>query len=332
MDNIRNTALAPFLLPHELSIDPRTGTARVTIPVRVSPGREDFDPELTLTYSSGARNSPFGFGWKLSGITSIVVDGRRSVPKYEDGLDRYVHGTDELVVYRRPTAIGWEPVVDTLSGHTVERFRNHIELSFQRFERWIHRPTGRVHWRRFDPDGTVSIFGLNGDGSTRIADPADPYRRTFEWLIEAQYDPHGNAIRYEYKSEDDAGVDRTLAYEAVRFGDGGGLAQRYLKRILYGNTIPLSPERPHDPENHWRFEVVFDYGEHSGAVVPSHAEARPWLVRADSFSSYHAGFEIRTRRLCRRVLMFHHFPGLGASILLVRPLNVSAGAATELIS
>src|SRR5271157_212446 len=33
-----------------------------------------------------------------------------------------------------------------------------------------------------------------------------------------------------------------------------------------------------------------------------------WPARKDSFSSYRSGFEIRTYRLCRRVLMFHHFP------------------------
>src|SRR5262249_4878434 len=34
---------------------------------------------------------------------------------------------------------------------------------------------------------------------------------------------------------------------------------------------------------------------------------------------YRAGFEVRTYRLCRRVLMFHHFPGeLGAQDYLAR--------------
>ena len=31
-------------------------------------------------------------------------------------------------------------------------------------------------------------------------------------------------------------------------------------------------------------------------------------MRLDPFSSYRSGFEVRTYRLCRRVLMFHHFP------------------------
>src|SRR5205085_2747888 len=57
----------------------------------------------------------------------------------------------------------------------------------------------------------------------------------------------------------------------------------------------------------WMFEVVFDYGEHD-AVIPAPGETRPWLCRNDPFSSHRSSFEVRTYRLCQRVLMFHHFP------------------------
>ena len=44
-----------------------------------------------------------------------------------------------------------------------------------------------------------------------------------------------------------------------------------------------------------------------------------WTARVDPFSSYRAGFEVRTYRLCQRVLMFHHFPDeLGTPDYLVR--------------
>src|SRR5262249_38355173 len=33
-----------------------------------------------------------------------------------------------------------------------------------------------------------------------------------------------------------------------------------------------------------------------------------WPVRPDPFSSYRAGFDVRTYRRCKRVLLFHHFP------------------------
>jgi Salmonella virulence plasmid 65kDa B protein len=66
------------------------------------------------------------------------------------------------------------------------------------------------------------------------------------------------------------------------------------------------------------FEVVFDYGDHDAAVPnPNDDQAKdatgaqkyPWKPRPDPFSTYRSGFEVRTTRLCQRVLMFHHFPG-----------------------
>src|SRR5262249_33439698 len=57
------------------------------------------------------------------------------------------------------------------------------------------------------------------------------------------------------------------------------------------------------------YETVFDYGEHDVAA-PSPAEAHTWPCRFDPFSDYRAGFEIRTYRLCRRILFFHSFTEL----------------------
>ena len=104
-------------------------------------------------------------------------------------------------------------------------------------------------------------------------------------------------------------------------------ANRYLKQILYGNRSPLlvggrrpaflTPEQVRDAG--WMFEVVFDYGEGhlfnettaangQALVEASPAARKDWEPRNDPFSSYRAGFEVRTYRLCQRVLMFHHIP------------------------
>ena len=55
------------------------------------------------------------------------------------------------------------------------------------------------------------------------------------------------------------------------------------------------------------FTVVIDYGEFD-EECPKFEDSAPWCYRKDPFSSYRSGFEIRTYRLCRRILMFHNFP------------------------
>jgi hypothetical protein len=83
---------------------------------------------------------------------------------------------------------------------------------------------------------------------------------------------------------------------------------RHLKSIKYGNQFPNRNLSDWDfvstPEN-WLFEVLFDYGEHD--IESGAKEMRKWRLRRDPFSRYSAGFEVRTSRLCQRLLMIHHF-------------------------
>jgi RHS repeat-associated protein len=206
--------------------------------------------------------------------------------------------------------------------YRVQRFRPRVEGLFARVERWTHQGTGDAHWRAITRDNMISVYGRGAQA--RIADP-DRADRVFSWLLEETRDDRGNVVRYRYKAEDAARVDPGTASEANRFvrqSDGSrrfaATAQRYLKRIQYGNRTPVARDQPapgNDTE--WLFEAVFDYGEHD-AAVPTTDETTPWAVRPDPFSSYRATFEVRTYRRCRRVLMFHRFAELGDTPCLVR--------------
>ena len=105
------------------------------------------------------------------------------------------------------------------------------------------------------------------------------------------------------------GLDPSLVFERAR----PSLAQRYLKRVRYGNSTPIAAGEPVPADTAWCFEVVLDYGDH-----PSSA-SRPggWPVRVDPFTTCHPGFEVRTYRLCRRLLVFHRFSALGDAPVLV---------------
>ena len=69
----------------------------------------------------------------------------------------------------------------------------------------------------------------------------------------------------------------------------------------------------------WLFELVMDYGDHEGES-PTIDPTASWPVRPDPFSTYRAGFEVRTYRRCQRILMFHRFEELGPEPKLVRSL------------
>ncbi len=293
----------------KFAANPVTGTGSLTVPLATSPGRGGFGPQLALAYDSGSGNGPFGFGWSLA-LPAITRKTDKGLPQYLDGEESDVFllsGAEDLV----PTLVGdggeWVPealpprTVDGALYH-VRRYRPRVEGLFARIERWTAVATGETHWRSVSRDNVTTLYGHTAN--SRIADPADP-GRVFSWLICASHDDKGNAIVYEYKPEDSAGAPVSQAHEANRTPLGRS-ANRYLKSIRYGNRTSRLAQ-PDLTQADWMFEVVFDYGEHDPAA-PTPGDAGEWPVRRDPFSSYRAGFEVRTYRLCQRVLMFHHFP------------------------
>jgi RHS repeat-associated protein len=301
----------------KFAANPVTGTGSMSVPIATSPGRSGFGPQLSLSYDSGAGNGPFGFGWSLS-LPSVTRKTDKGLPQYDDAGESDVFilsGVEDLVPLLRPDRTRYRDD-DTIAGYIIHRYRPRIEGLFARIERWTRKADGDVHWRSISKDNILSLYGK--DAESRIADPEDS-KRVFSWLICETRDDKGNAVLYNYKPEDGAGVDLTRAHEHNRGGrnDPRRTANRYLKRIRYGGRVPLLDDTGKRPllltgeeiqDADWMFEVVFDYGEHD-AAAPKPDDAGPWTCRNDPFSFYRAGFEIRTLRLCQRVLMFHHFDG-----------------------
>jgi RHS repeat-associated protein len=322
----------------KFAANPVTGTGSMSLPIATSPGRSGFGPQLSLSYDSGAGNGLFGFGWNLS-IPSITRRTDRGLPKYFDAeeSDTFIlSGAEDLVPVLVNNNNGkWErqsfdsPASEP--GYTVQRYRPRIEGLFARIERWTEKETGISHWRSISRDNITSLYGKRDDA--RITDPADQ-TRVFEWFICESYDDKGNAIFYRYKPEDDANIDPTAPYERNRLITKR-FTERYVKNICYGNRSPRMVGEDLLLRHDWLFEVVFDYGEHDEAA-PTTAEARTWPARQDPFSRFRSTFEIRTYRLCRRVLMFHHFPEElgGTADYLVRStdLEYKGGSVASFIS
>ena len=326
---------------------PVTGTGSMAVPVPVTPGRSGVQPQLTLEYQSGHGNGPFGIGWDV-GLPTITRRTDRGLPRYVDDAESDTFlwsGAEDLV----PVRTGNDNIDTTTDpDFFVYRYRPRIDNQHARIERWVRRtdPTD-AHWRTMSPENMLTLYGLTA--AERITDPADP-QNIFSWLISQTRDVFGNAVLYTYKSEDAQGVDVSRAGEHHRGpADAvGRQVNRYLKDIRYANTTPLLDADGSRPRHlsaaqlaatDWHFQVVLDYGEHD-PVHPTPAEQAPWTIRLDSFSSHRSGFEVRSHRLCRRIMMFHHFPedadpaadGLVGSLTLTyneEPIGSTLATATQ---
>jgi RHS repeat-associated protein len=300
----------------KFAANPVTGTSSLTVTIPISPGRSSFGPQLTLSYDSGAGNGPFGFGWSLA-IPKITRKTDKGIPRYRDDEESDVFilsETEDLVPVLLPN--GEREILERScdgKSYRVLRYRPRIEGLFARIERWGERE-GEAHWRVTTKENVTSIYG--DSSSSCIADPDDP-RHVFSWLLSRTYDDKGNLVVYEYKSEDAANVRNDLHEHKRKIS-----ANRYLKRISYCHQTPYFPADNASLPTDWHFQVVFDYGEHD-LITPSVEEDLKWMARPDSFSTYRSGFEIRTYRRCRRVLMFHSFAELGDTPCLVRSTDIS---------
>lgn len=306
----------------KFAANPVTGTGSLTVPLYTSPGRSGFGPKLNLAYDSGRGNGPFGFGWSLD-LPAITRKTDKGLPQYADAQESDIFilsGAEDLMPVLVQSQQGpWlREVLPTRivygQQYAIHRYRPRVEGLFARIERWINVSDPKdTFWRSISKDNITTWYGKTEE--SRISDQSDP-TRIFSWLICESYDDKGNVMAYQYKQENSQGVDLGQANEHNRTDGPQGTrsAQRYLKHVFYGNRTPYFPDltaaQPtqlsFDPSE-WCFQLVFDYGEHDLlAAVPQ--ETQEWNARLDPFSTYRSTFEVRTYRLCRRVLMFHHFP------------------------
>ncbi|NNA56988.1 SpvB/TcaC N-terminal domain-containing protein [Pseudomonas koreensis] len=296
-----------------------TGAASFELPLPLSAGR-GWDPQLSLAYSSQTGNGPFGIGWSL-GISQISRRTHKGVPHYS--------AHDEIIGHDGQV---WMPELDDhgqilsrredryhdvdVGPHDVVRYWPRVESNFALREYW--QPlTGAEpgFWLIHGADGSLQLYGKSA--AARRADPDDPLR-VFSWLLCESLNPHGEHIGFDYLADDqDLNDDRDCR------------AQRYLRAVFYGNASASQElygwTQDSPVEGDWHFHLLFDYGERSTSLteMPEYAgdTLQPWPVRPDPFSTFGQGFELGTRRLCRQVLMFHHFAEqTGATPVLVRRL------------
>ncbi|KAH7109097.1 insecticidal toxin complex protein [Dendryphion nanum] len=322
-------------LGEKYDVNPSLGTGSFAVPIPTTQTlRGNTVPNLSLSYNSGSGNSIFGYGWDV-GIGAITRKTDDGVPQYNDNDTFILSGAEDLVpllTYDTATSSWIDPgatpaTVDGIA-YQVHRFRPRTEGTFTSIERWTPDQLGSngTYWRVLSASNETNLYGSTIE--SRIFDPEEP-SRIFSWLLCEVRDATGNIMVIDYKREDSSGLDLdSLPLHERNRSIEKRTANLYPKSIKYGNRVSTLSTRPHTTEeldNPWLFEVAFDYGEHD-ANRPTSSGDGTWSLRSDPFSTYKCGFEIRTYRLCRRILLFHHFPQeeIGRDCL-VKSMNLNYG-------
>ncbi|PHM60735.1 hypothetical protein Xsto_03703 [Xenorhabdus stockiae] len=294
------------------------GMANISLPLPISAGR-GYAPSLSLNYSSGNGNGPFGLGWNCA-VMSIRRRTSQGVPHYNN-TDTFLGPDGEVLVatlneeqqpdIRSASSLQGVKLGDT---YTVTGYCSRQEQQFNRFEYWQPqtKPQQDDFWLIYCADGQKHLLGKNT--GARISNHQQNHQ-TAQWLLESSVSTHGEQIYYEYRCEDDMTCNATELKLHPKSS-----AQRYLAAVHYGNIkasgelLGLDRDKKISTDD-WLFHLVFDYGERSSHLKdkPVFVSPKNWLCRKDCFSRYEYGFEIRTRRLCRQILMYHDIEQLDSS-------------------
>ena len=225
-----------------------TGTGNFAVPIALPPGRNGLQPHLSLVYSTGTGNGPFGLGWDLA-VPGVSRKTAKGVPRYRDTVadpeeqDTFIlSGAEDLV-----------PVAQPSPGLT--RFRPRSEGLFARIEHL--RSAREDYWQVRSKDGLISVYGAPLEAGSDPAVVADPALRSkiFCWKLAKTSDPFGNRIEYGYLR--DRGSDRShdwdqLYLQTIRYADYQQDGQtRFLLQVTF-----VYQERP-DPFSEYRagFEI-----------------------------------------------------------------------------
>ena len=202
-----------------------TGGATYSIPLAVPPGINGVVPQISLNYNSHGGNGLAGYGWNVSGISSIT---RISATKFHDGtidavdfdnLDRFAFDGQRLLVKNGSGGVyGANGTV-----YETESFSNVKITSYGTHPNGANY--GPAYFVVEYPDGSKAYYGNSYD-SCSISD----------WSITYWENPQGVRISYSYILE-----NNSLRIASINYGSLGAITP--INQILFVYKNRQRPEQ-----------------------------------------------------------------------------------------
>lgn len=201
--------------PGQFSVS-ESGAATFSVPIQVPRGIAGMEPNLSLSYTSGAGNGLLGLGWMLNGVSGVTrcpptfaTDGIRAGITFADhpaaNRDRYCLDGQRLVL---TDAIGTRVAAQDGYGAGASEYRTERE-SFSRVRLVRAAASGAPDgFRVWTSSGLVMDFGLICDGPrptdacSQAANSRIPNHLGIStinrWMVERIWDRSGNFVEFRY--------------------------------------------------------------------------------------------------------------------------------------
>ena len=289
------------------------GGASLTIPIQVPRGIGGMEPQLSLSYSSGAGNGLLGVGWSLQGpsaITrcpkSLARDGERGAVRF-DADDRYCLDGQRLLLVTPSNPNGPAPA-ETGYGADGSEYRTESE-SFSRVKAVGSYSAGvPLGFRVETKAGLILEFGnvqdsvlINTQVLTKPSAPLVTVAATINrWTLRRIRDRVGSFVEFVYCQGEVAPNASAPVSSAPTSCAGTWTGSTPLHYIRYTNR---------DGGDSGEFGVVFRY------------ESRPDVVQA-----FHMGMSTKQTQRMSAIHTYTGFAGPSSPGTLVRSYDIQYGA------
>ncbi len=173
-----------------VQVEPYSGSASLSIPIAVPPGRAGIQPNLAVVYSSSMRQiGNAGVGWTLD-LGAIQVSTKKGVPKYD--------GTD--IITMEEAGSTQDLVADPASAGL---YHMEVEGAFANIQFVTD------HWVLTDKKGIKYYYGNTTD--SKQLDPANP-THIFRWALNRVEDLNGNYMTMSYLQDNGQIYPQTISY------------------------------------------------------------------------------------------------------------------------
>ena len=173
-------------LPGELNISD-FGGAIYSIPIIMPQGIGNMTPNIAVIYNNQAGNGLLGWGWNLSGLSSIV---RTRQTDYHDANETSVNFVDDRYVLDGKRLM----LCSGSYGANGSVYKTEID-EMSKIVAYSEGYSGPSHFVVYKKDGTIWEYGCTED--SRI-EPQHRNDVVLTWLVNKISDPDGNYIVFNY--------------------------------------------------------------------------------------------------------------------------------------
>jgi len=213
------------------------GQLQFTLPIALPPGVKSVAPQVNLVYTSGSGNGIAGYGWNLSGITSIARVGK-NIDK--DGKTEGINFFNDYYSFNGQRLVlvsgeyGKDGAIYTTEKYSNVKIKSKGTLSDKEWK-------GPEYWEVTFEDGSQAWYGLKEPGSL-----VSTSKTPVEYNITKWKDAQGNYIIYEYRHPEsdpsECYIDIIYGYKCDYNIDLDNVNVSLIKRIKWGGNEELSKD------------------------------------------------------------------------------------------